>query len=163
MRTARLSVFELLVGHRCAETPSGSAFGRCVARPLVRIVDAIAGQPEHQPDCLVVAEALLAGEGAPGVETERDSDSGALEHAVTAPARTLALDCQATLLSAMGEPADIANRSRARNGARYALLQAERPLAKTLEMTTATSFRSTSASVVAPPEKHKAPFPAPRA
>ena len=38
---------ELLVGHRWSETPSGSAFGRCVARPIVRVVGAIAGQPEH--------------------------------------------------------------------------------------------------------------------
>src|SRR5439155_7943989 len=73
MTTARLSVFEL---PRRAPV-RGSAFGGCVAGPLVRVVGAITGQPEHQLDCLVVAEALLAGEGAPGVETERDSDSGA--------------------------------------------------------------------------------------
>src|SRR5438094_553338 len=57
MTTARLSVFELLVGHRGTETPSGSAFGRCVARPLVRVVGAIAGV------ALEVLAAARAGEG----------------------------------------------------------------------------------------------------
>src|SRR5947208_13615643 len=50
---------------------------RGVVRALARVVGAVAGQAEHQRERLLLGELLIADEGAPGVEAERDCDPGA--------------------------------------------------------------------------------------
>src|SRR5439155_23935504 len=50
---------------------------RGLVRALAPVVDAVAGQAEHQLERLLVGELLIAGEGAPSVEAERDRDPGA--------------------------------------------------------------------------------------